>query len=52
VGVIVLKKQKMRFGRGNLVKGRAALAAGDVGAAVKYFGEQARNRQRAAKEKK
>lgn len=48
--VKVLKKQKMRFGRGNLVKGRNAFGAGDLRGAIVYFGKLARNRQRAAKE--
>lgn len=48
----VPKAQKMRFGRGNLAKARAAMAAGDLGRAVEYFGRHADNRQRAVKEKK
>lgn len=46
------KAQKMRFGRGNLAKGRAAVASGDFISAIRHFGEHARNRQRTAKEGK
>ncbi len=47
----VSQKVKVRYGRGNLAKARAALAAGDVLAAARFSIKHSANRQRQARSK-